>query len=408
MATPTASRDGDVIIAGGGVGGLATALALARLGIPSHVIERRPALAEAGAGIQIGPNGTRVLQWLGVADALQPMIAAPNALRIGDGTSGRTLTTLPLGKWIANRHGAPYWTAHRQDLHHALATAAAATPGITLSLDTTISDVASGDAQAHVTLQSGETVAARAVIIADGLWSTLRTRVADVAPPVATGLSAYRSVMSLAGSDDVETGDIVQLWLSRHAHVVHYPVRAGRELAMIVVVDHDRMRGALPNLHPTQDDCDFGGIVNTATAGLAPVARAAIEQASAWQRWTLPQLPSLPQWSRGRLVLLGDAAHPILPFFAQGAVLALEDAVVLAHELAAAQTASDVPAALQRYSNLRHRRAARVVSASARNGRIYHLSGAAALARNGVLAMTPPKRLMAGFDWLYGWRATGL
>ena len=232
---------GPVLIAGGGIGGLATALALARHGIASHVLERRPAFHEDGAGIQIGPNGTRILRRLGVADALRPLVGVPEALRVRDGRSGAELARLPLGRWIAMRHGAPYWVAHRKDLHSALLHASRAEPLIALSMGFDASEVASDAGHVAVAAENGQAWSGKALIAADGIWSPLRKLLFGGPAPKFCCKSAVRSVIPLDELPADFHRPETTIWLFRNAHVVHYPVSGGAELAVVVVLDdrHD-------------------------------------------------------------------------------------------------------------------------------------------------------------------------
>lgn len=399
-AALTRARDGGsadpVLIAGGGIGGLSTALALARSGIASHVIERRPVFHEEGAGIQLGPNGTRILQQLGVADALRARVGEPESLSVRDGASGAELARMPLGEWIAARHGAPYWVAHRKDLHAVLADAARANPLISLSLGFSASQVASNDARVCVANDAGEAHFGSALIAADGVWSGLRTKLIDDSKPRFSGKSAVRSVIAREELPTDFLRNEVTIWLFPQAHVVHYPVSGGRELAIIVVLDDSR--------HDTDWSAPVAPdwVAQNMPDSAAPL-QALIRCAPAWKRWSLQSLPVPAEWTRGRIALLGDAAHPVMPFFAQGAVMALEDAVVVADALALRP--DDVPQALRSYQRIRRPRVVKVADASRNNGRIYHLGGASAVARNLVLRCAPPERLMARYDWLYGWKA---
>jgi len=385
-----------VLIVGGGIGGLATALALARNGIASHVLERRPAFSEEGAGIQIGPNGTRILRRLGVADVLQPHVGVPEALSVRDGLTGAELARLPLGRWIAMRHGAPYWTAHRKDLHNALVQAVRAQPLIALSLGFEASEVAADERHVAVWAESGEAWTGKALIAADGIWSSLRALLVETQKPRFSGKSAARTVVPLNELPVDFQRNETTIWLFRDAHVVHYPVSGGSELAIVVVLkdQHDSSDWSAP-VPPFW--------VQQNIPHCAAPLRALILAARTWKRWALHTLPVPRQWTRGPVALLGDAAHPVLPFLAQGAVMALEDAVVVADALA--RHGADVRAALRTYQQRRRPRVARVAAASRRNGRIYHLAGPAAVARNLVLRFTPAQRLMARYDWLYGWRS---
>jgi 2-polyprenyl-6-methoxyphenol hydroxylase-like FAD-dependent oxidoreductase len=399
------AAEAPVLIAGGGIGGLAAALALARRGIASHVLERRAAFAEDGAGIQIGPNGTRILIELGVAEALKPHAGMPAAIRVRDGTSGKVLARLPLGPWIAERHGAPYWVAHRANLHNALHEAAQKSPLVSLTMDFAVNEVVAGAQTVTVSdglgksetcpTETGRTETGRALIAADGIWSTIRSRDFHASPPRFAGKSAARAVLPIDAVPAALRKPETALWLFPDAHVVHYPVSGGRELAIVVIVA-DTMGGTEWSTPAAPDWVD---------KRLPPCAaplRELIAQAPGWKTWALQDVAMPQAWARGRIALLGDAAHPVFPFLAQGGVLALEDAVVLAE--AVAQYPHDVIRALASYARRRRPRAQRVIAASRQNGRIYHMSGLAARARNLVLRTVAPELLMGRYDWLYGWR----
>jgi salicylate hydroxylase len=382
-----------VLIAGGGIGGLALALALAKRGIACHVLERRAAFSEAGAGIQIGPNGTKILAEIGAAGALAPLAAAPDALRILDATTGKLVARLPLGRWIEARHGAPYWTAHRQDLHGALLAGACREPLVTISSGADVAAAESGGAAALARAADGRTWTGDALVAAEGLWSPLRTALFQSAPPRPAGKTAARAVIPMESVAEGALRHEVCLWLGPRTHAVHYPVRAGAELALVVVFED------------SQVSTDWGrplerAAIEALAARFPPPLRALTQSVPAWRAWSLHDLAPLPPFAKGRIALLGDAAHPVLPFLAQGAILALEDAVVLADCVAAHD---DIPTALGDYEQRRRRRVRRLAHASRLNGAIYHLSGIIAALRNAMLAALPPERLMAGFDWVYGW-----
>jgi salicylate hydroxylase len=399
MVKPTpphiSAEAGDVLIAGGGIGGLATALALARRGIASKVLERRPAFGEDGAGIQIGPNGARILEALGAAEFLKPHATTPDKLRIRDAASARTLATFPLGGWLAARHGAPYWAAHRRDLHRALQEAAGREPLIRIRTGVEVGAVHDEGSHVVAGTADGESIEGAALVAADGVWSRLRARAFEAEPPAYTGRSAVRAVIAAGDVPRALEGNEVQLWLGPKVHVVHYPVSAGRELALVAIFEDE---------HVTSDwsaPCEPAW-VETRVAAFAPLLRELLARPTAWRRWSLMGLKEMPRVAHGRVALLGDAAHPTLPFLAQGGVMALEDAVVLAEALA---RAPDHPErAFDAYAEARAPRTARVAAASRKNGRIYHLGGPMALARNLALRALPGDAFMRGYDWLYGWK----
>ena len=413
-----------VLIAGGGIAGLSLALALHRVGIASHILEARSEVSEAGAGIQIGPNGTRLLEQLGVAGRLAAVVSQPDNLTVRDARDGRVVKTLPLGAHLATRHGAPYWVVHRRDLQAALLAQVQASPGITLeagfrvagstppaAADRTASggvaggDVARGHADDHIRAISddGRHRDSALLIGADGLWSTLRSEVAPGVTHPYSGKTAARSVMPIEAVPPALRAATVGLWLGPRLHVVHYPVEAGRSLAIVVIRERPSPgEGWGHDVAATE--------IAAALAGSAPALRELAAAFPTWREWALYEPTPLPRWSLGRVALIGDAAHPPLPFLAQGGVMAIEDAVVLADELAAclasgaATDGAVLTTALARYEARRRPRTQAVMAASRRNGRIYHLSGALALARNVGLALMPGTQVMAGYDWLYGWQ----
>jgi salicylate hydroxylase len=389
------SGDRPILIAGAGIGGLSLAIALARQGLPSRVLERRGELAEAGAGIQLGPNAVSALSRLGVADRLKPSIGAPDCLRVHDGRSGQCLAELPLGDWIAKRHQAPYWVAHRADLHAALLETASALPQIELVTASEVTSFTPADGGVVAATADGGRHHGVLLVGADGIWSRIRKELWPDFSLTYSGKTASRAVVSRADAPaafrDMATG----VWLSPVGHVVHYPVRGGQEIALVVIlkeewpgegwglpVDRDRLIGRL------------GAFSDRLTAFLS--------SAREWRRWPLYDPEPLPRWSKGRVTLLGDAAHPVLPFLAQGGALAIEDAETLA---AAIRMWPSQPAmAIDAYERTRRPRAIRMQAASRRNGVIYHLSNPASLARDLTLRAVPGQRLMALYDWVYGWR----
>lgn len=387
---------GRILIAGGGIGGLALAVALARTGRESLVLEAREEFGTAGAGIQIGPNGVRVLDALGVAQGLLSKVGKPESIRVYNGATAKLLAQLPLGEWIAERHGAPYWVAHRADLHEALRAEAERSPLVTLRTDFTVRLARHDKEGVRVTADSKKTEAGAALVGADGLWSAVRRIVAPEAQPVFAGTSASRCVLPAASAGRLAE-NAVGLWLSPTAHVVHYPVRGGAEIAVVVIAQEDWQSRAW------DVEADRARVLEL-VAGFHPDLAGVLAAAPQWRRWSLHRLAPLPSWSRDRIVLMGDAAHPMLPYLAQGGVMALEDALCLAQAFAASRGVEE--RAIAAFVAERKARAARVQAASLRNGRAYHLARPYSLARDAVFAAVPGAMLMAGLDWLYGWQPT--
>ena len=394
MAHATAAPLDQVVIAGGGIGGLATALALARENIPSEVLERRPVFGEDGAGIQIGPNGTRILAELGVRPMLEECATTPDALRIRDAMTGRDLARFPLGPWIAERHGAPYWTLHRRDLHRALLEAVKHDPRIRIRTDMNVAALSDEPEGVTAVMADGGVTKGSALIAADGAWSALRNDGFGGGAPRYTGKCAVRTVLPASSVPEGLRGPDVNLWLGPDVHVVHYPVSAGEAVALVAIFDDGRIAG------DWNSPCDRGW-VGARRQRFAPLLKDLVARPDTWRRWSLLALETPPKLAVGRRALLGDAAHPVLPFLAQGGVMALEDAVVVARALAA--DPRDPARAFAAYARDRAPRVRRVAEASRKNGRIYHMEGVMAATRNLALRHIPPEHFMGRYDWLYGW-----
>ena len=387
-------KPGNALIAGAGIGGISAALMLSSMGWHCRVLERRLETSEAGAGIQIGPNGTRILHELGVAPALVATVGVPRSIRMRDGRSGELLSQLPLGDWIADRHGAPYWTAHRADLHAALADTLRNTADANITLGFEIARIDLAADLVSVTSSDGRHATGDILIGADGFNSSVRRLTFGDFPLTSSGRTATRAVIANDNAVTQHLGQHVGIWLAPGAHVVHYPVRGGAEIALVVFTQD----AARPQGWNTAIDAR---LILTKLTGLAPELLAIVERATTWRQWSLLTTPRLPAWSRDRTILLGDATQLILPFLAQGAVMALEDAEALGRAI---NSASEHQAAFTAYDASRRTRKLRVQNAAARNGTIYHLSGAMAAARNLTLRVMPADRLMASYDWLYGYR----
>jgi 3-hydroxybenzoate 6-monooxygenase len=381
-----------VLIAGGGIGGLSTAIALARAGFDATVLERSAFTEQSGAGIQLGPNATRILRALGVLDVLAPQAFRPEAVWLFDGVSGRRLATVPLGAAAEQRYGAPYLTLHRADLHAGLRAAADAQSPVSLTSGFDVSGIEANDA-VTVTNLDGTTMEGSSLIGADGLWSRVRTWIAPDAALSFTGDTAYRTLLQREDLPGPFAEPIVGLWLGPGAHLVHYPVRAGAALNVVAVTEGGQ------KTQGWNRTADTARLLSGFTRWCKE-SKSLLESAGRWRAWSLFSLSALPHWSRGAVTLLGDAGHPVLPYLAQGAGLAIEDAAALAKCLSAAR---DVPSsAFRTYEALRRPRAARLQSTARRFGRIYHLRGPARLARNAALGLRSEAAALRQFDWLYG------
>jgi salicylate hydroxylase len=389
-----------VIISGAGIGGLTAALTLARAGFRGVLLEQASQLEEIGAGIQLSPNCTRILLQLGLAEPLQPCIVAPDAIRIMHARTGAMLASVPLGAEAERRYGAPYWTIHRGDLQRVLADAARADPDIALRLGLHVEDQAAHAQGVTVAVRRGAALLEErgiALVAAEGLWSATRRRLGHSAQPRFQNRTAWRA---LVPADSVPTQfrrAFVHLWLGRQAHLVHYPVRAGTLVNIVAIVDDDWER---PGWSEPGDRDEL--LAHFPRLFWCDAARGLVNVPEHWRKWALFDLAPLQRWGQGPVTLLGDAAHPMLPFLAQGAATAIEDAAVLAQCLA---RQPDAPAdALRAYERARRARTARVQRAARSNGGRYHATGLEAAARNLLLRAAGGARLRAGYDWPYGWR----
>jgi salicylate hydroxylase len=387
-----------VIIAGGGIGGLSTAIALARKGISVHLIERDAEFSTAGAGIQLGPSATRLLRAWGVDKALLPRAGTPEYLRVYDGLSGACLTRMPLGAYAESRYGAPYLIAHRADLHAALRTTAEQFPNIEISRPFAFDHCDISGQGLKVTNKDGATVSGKALIGADGVHSLVRKALfSSHYKLLFSGKTAWRALLPAAQAPASMAENVVGLWLAPHAHFVHYPIEGGKTISFVAVIGDD----------PAPE----GWGVSASATSLAPhfsrwtsEVRALLRSIDSWKRWSLMRLSHpLPRWSEGPVTLLGDAAHPVMPFLASGGVLAIEDAATLAEELG--KTPDEPAAAFRRYEAARMPRTHHVQSESSRNGLIYHSAGLVRWARNKLITRRPPESLLARNDWLYSYRA---
>jgi len=388
-----------IAVVGAGVAGLATALACARAGHRVQVFEQVREFAPVGAGIQVGPNATRVLHDLGLESAVRAVAAFPAELQVRSGTDARLLGVLPLGEQAQTRYGAPYATLARADLHHMLLTALEAQAQVSLHLDCPI-DAAQQDSSAvQFSTADGMVRRVECMAGADGLWSKLRSQVLHDTPPSATGHIAYRALLPQADLPEELRSSVVTAWLGPNFHAVTYPVRGGAWLNAVVVI-HGAGEGESDNWsQPATPEALAAGM-----HGAAPVLRDLVQAMGGWQSWTLfdrPALRGAAQMGAARIALVGDAAHPMRPYLAQGAGMALEDSWSLARELS--RPGLSAPQAIQAYAEARWQRNARVQKRAVRNGLWFHSSGARAGVRDLGMRVLGARAL--DLPWLYGHRA---
>jgi len=393
----TPSRN--VIIAGAGIGGLTAALTLARRGFRVVVLEQAERLQETGAGIQLAPNASRILISLGLGEALQPHVVAPTAIRVRQASSGNDIVRIPL-RAVEARYGAPFWVVHRGDLQNVLVEAASNHPDIEIRLGAKVEDFAAHANGVTVEARLGvQTIDQRgmALIGADGLWSVVRERLTRRAAPHFARRVAWRTLLPIESLTPEFRERVIHLWLGRRSHLVHYPVKGGA-LINIVAIAADQWREQGWSVPGNRDEL----LTHFPSQLWARPARALLNLPEQWLKWALFERRPLRHWGKGPVTLLGDAAHPMLPFLAQGAAMAIEDAAVLAERLAAAP--EDAATALRGYEGMRQARTARAQRAAHRNGSHYHHIGVEAMLRNLVLRSMGGERLLSRYDWLYDWR----
>ncbi|HKN27715.1 MAG TPA: FAD-dependent monooxygenase [Roseiarcus sp.] len=388
------------IISGGGIGGLATALALSQAGFDITLYEQAGALEEFGAGLQLTPNATRILSRLGVLESVRAASTIPVAICALRGSDDAVLMRMTLED-AERRWGAPYLALHRADLQRALADAAERRSNVRLQLGSTVAGAAANGDRISVGLMRGAATIkdeADLLIGADGLRSRVRERLGlgDADKAAFTGRVAFRATVDSNLVDSRWRRPEVFLRLGPNAHLVHYPLRGGSVVNLVAVIEA-AWRSADDD-HPWGGEADRPAL-ERAFARWSGSTRKLVATEANWRAWPLFGRPPVATFSLGSIALVGDAAHPMVPFLAQGAAQAVEDAGALGRALS--QT-SAIPEALSAYSRSRVARATRVQVEALKQGRIYHLSGPAAFARDVAMRLMGPQRLKARYDWLYG------
>ena len=386
-----------IAIAGGGIGGLAAALALSRAGQQVELFEKATAFGEIGAGLQLGPNVTRILKTWRVLDAARQVASAPQRLRVRSATSGSVLGQLRLGDAMTARYGTPYLTLHRADLHAVLLQAVQQTSAL-LHLDCAVQ----GFRQTSQGVSAQTNVGDRefdALVGADGLWSHTRQQLLGDGPPRRSGHLAYRALIKQTDLPERLRSQNLTAWLGPRMHAVQYPVRAGDWLNMVVFV-HGDVPDDSQNWDHSANAADLESQLGEGCTALQDMVQAAPD----WRLWVIhdrPPMQGAHQHAKDRVALLGDAAHPMRPYLAQGAGMAIEDAAELALALGGADF-PNTPAALQDYAANRWQRNARVQARALRNGQIFHATGPIRWGRD--MAMKQMGEKLLDIPWLYGFK----
>ena len=382
-----------ILISGGGIGGLITAYALARQGFPVRLFEQSPEFREVGAGIQLGPNIFRVLEKIGLKDAVLADAHRPPAQEMRDALTGKLIVRIPLEEDFFQRFGGPYAVTHRADIHGTFLKACQNSNLVTLETSRRVDSFEDTGKGVTVTLENGQKAEGRALIGCDGMWSKIRERIVGDGKPRVSGHIAYRAVLKREDvPKDLWRPEVV-LWAGPRTHLVHYPLRRG-ELYNLVAVFHSDHYEEGWNAEGSKD------LLWQHFKGQRPEVLRMLERIETWRMWVLCDREPVKNWTQGRVTLLGDAAHPMLQYLAQGACMATEDAVLLA-EKARAQP-DDLPAAFNAYTQDRYLRTARVQIMARVYGDFYHARGVTAELRDITLSGRTPQQSYDGIAWLYG------
>jgi len=387
-----------VLIAGGGIGGLATALGLARKGIRSIVLEKASALGEIGAGIQLGPNAFHAFDYLGVGEAARGMAVYIDQLRLMDALSAEEITHIDLREAFRVRFGNPYAVVHRGDLHGVFLKACENHDLVDLRVRSEVVGYDQDGAAVRARLANGDGIDGSLLVGADGLWSNIRKQVVDDGAPRVSGHTTYRSVIPTDQMPEDLRWNAATLWAGPKCHIVHYPLSGWKVFNLVVTYHNDAPEPVAGKPVPHEE-------VMRGFEHVHPRAQNIIRHGRDWKLWVLCDRDPVERWVDGRVVLLGDAAHPMMQYFAQGACMALEDAVCLSHMLDSHP--DNHAAALESYRQQRVVRTARVQLQSRAIGEhIYHPAGAHAMARNAVMQAKSSEDYYNHLAWLYG--GTGL
>lgn len=380
------------LIVGGGIGGIAAALSLAKQGHRIHLFEQASEFKEIGAGIQLGPNAFYLFDQLGLTERIIPLAAFPDDLVVMDSISGDEVTVIPAATLIRKRFGHPYGLIHRADLHAVLLDECQNFPQITMHSGCKMADFEDLGDRVVLRTESGKTHTGDALIGADGLWSGVRAKIANDGPPRVSGHIAYRAVLPIEEVPEANRRNAMTLWAGPKNHLVHYPLRGGKLFNLVAVFHSDRYEEGWDSYGDTEE-------LMLRFEGVVPEVKQMLNKIESWRMWVLCDREPIKEWSKGRVTLLGDAAHPMLQYLAQGACMAMEDAVCLANKVQ--NSAGDLPAAFVSYQDTRYLRTARAQLTARLYGNVYHAAGATRDLRNAFLRGRTAEQFCEGNAWLY-------
>ena len=391
MSNPT--KDLPVLVAGGGIGGLAAALALVRQGFEVTVLEQAPEIGEIGAGIQLGPNAFHAFDALGVGDKARGRAVYTDYMVMHDALDEYQVGKIPTGEAFLKRFGNPYAVIHRQDIHNSLLEGAQETGKVEFITNTRVERVEQDGDAVTVHCTNGKTYTGQALIGADGGKSVVRAQYVND-PPRVTGHVVYRAVVEKKDFPENLQWNAASIWVGPNCHLVHYPLRGGEQYN-VVVTFHSRNKEEWGVTDGSKEE------VQSYFQGIAAKPRQLIDLPKSWKRWATADREPIDTWVFGRATILGDAAHPTTQYMAQGACMALEDAVTLGEALRVNH--NDWTKALALYQKSRVARTARIVLSGREMGRLYHAKGVERLVRNDLWKGRTPERFYDAMEWLYGW-----
>ena len=384
-----------IIVVGGGIGGLAAALALVRQGFSVAVLEQAPEIGEIGAGIQLGPNAFHAFDALGIGEKARGRAVYTDEMVMHDAIDETLVGRIPTGEAFRKRFGNPYAVIHRVDIHLSLLEGAQETGRVEFQTSTRIERVEQDENGVTAHDQHGRAHRGLALIAADGGKSTVRAQyVGD--PPRVTGHVVYRAVVDKKDFPEDLRWNAASIWVGPNCHLVHYPLRGGEQYN-VVVTFHSRNKEEWGVTDGSKDE------VQSYFQEVCPKARRLIDLPKSWRRWATADREPIETWTFGRATLLGDAAHPTTQYMAQGACMALEDAVTLGEALRVND--NDIARAFDLYQRCRATRTARIVLSGREMGRIYHAKGMERKIRNAMWKGRTPERFYDALEWLYGWNA---